>query len=82
VIEGTKTKICQATVCRTCVLAEPRTEIGNQAKQLKYAEQEVVTFYQAIPDVQTYGHLPRFTANANADAAEIDVCTQKCQEAA
>ena len=44
VIGGTETKTsCQATVCRTCVLAVPRTirmgltTIGNQIKLLEYS---------------------------------------------
>jgi len=34
------------------------------------------------PDIQTYGHRPRYTANADTDAAENDVCAQKCLVAA
>jgi len=39
-----------------------------------------VIYYQLRPDLQTYGHGPRYTADA--DAAVIDVCTQKYQVAA
>ena len=39
-----------------------------------------VIYYQLRPDLQTYGHGPRYTADA--DAAVIDVCAQKYQVAA
>jgi hypothetical protein len=39
-----------------------------------------VIYYQLRPDLQTYGHGPRYTADT--DAAVIDVCTQKYQLAA
>jgi len=85
---GTTTKIyCPATACRTCVLSLPRTikvgltEVGNQAKPLKFTEKKIVVIcFQSRPDVQTYGHPHRYTVDA--DAAEIGVCTHKCQVAA
>ena len=40
---------------------------------------KVVICYQLRPDIQTYRHRPRYTANANTDVAEINVCAQKCQ---
>ena len=43
---------------------------------------KVVICYQLRPDIQTYGHQPRYTANADTDAAEIDVCAQNCLVAA
>jgi len=56
--EVTKTKIyCQATVCRTYVLAVPQTikmgptKVGNQAKSLKYSEESCIS-YQFRADVQ------------------------------
>ena len=49
VIGGTKTKIyCQGTICRRCVLAAlwtvklHLTNVGNQAKPLKYSKKKVV----------------------------------------
>jgi hypothetical protein len=81
---GTK-NICHSTVCRTCVLPAQRTvklgltEGGNQAKPLKYFEKKVVICEQWRPDVQKYWPTLWYTADANAD--EIDVCTQKCRVA-
>jgi glutaredoxin 2 len=53
VIEATKTKVYyRATVCRTCVLAVPRTikvgltEVRNQAKPQNYSEKESYISYQ------------------------------------
>jgi len=37
-------------------------------------------FYQFRADVQTYGHRPRYTAHNNA--AETDMSTQQCPDAA
>jgi len=91
VIGWTKTKIyCQATVCRTCILAVPwtmkvsLTKVRNQAKPLQYPRGGgSVVCYQLRTDVQTYRHPPWYTSdaksNADADTAEIDVCAQKCQ---
>jgi len=45
-------------------------------------KKKVVICYQLRSDVQKYRHPPQCTTVANANAAEIDVCTQKCQVAA
>ena len=89
VIGCTKTNsYCPATVgdaslkCRRTIKMGI-TKVGNQAKPLKYyKKKKKVICYQLRPDVQTYRHPPRYTAVADASAAEIDVCTQKCQVAA
>jgi hypothetical protein len=81
VIGGTKTKFG-----RRCVLAVlwtirrlGLTKVGSQAKPLKYSEKSCIS-YQFRADVQTYGYQPHFTADN--DAADTDMCTQKCQVAA
>jgi hypothetical protein len=49
VVEWTKTKMyCQGTICQRCILAAllivklGLTEVGNQAKPLKYSRNKVV----------------------------------------
>ena len=58
------------------------TKAGDKVKPHKYSEKKVVICYQLRPDVQTYGRRSRYTTNADTDAAEIDMCVQKCQVAA
>jgi hypothetical protein len=79
-----KTKIyCHGTICQKQVVAVLQaiklgiTEAGNKAKPLQYSGGGELHLYQFRADVQTYsGHRPQYTAS---NAAETDVCTQKCQ---
>jgi hypothetical protein len=52
------------------------TKVGNQAKPLKHSGKKSRILYQFRADVQMYGHRHRFTADN--DAAETNMCAQKC----
>ena len=68
-------------------LAVQRTvKVGRLSLEIKWNRlsflKKVVNCYQLRPDIQTYGHRPRYIANVDIDAANIDVCAQKCLVAA
>jgi hypothetical protein len=74
-IGGTKTNLLSSS-CRRCVLEVPwtvivaLTKVRNLAKPFKYYKKRVTICYQLRPHVQTYGHPPRYTAFADANAAD------------
>ena len=84
-IEGTKTNTYfQGIVCRRRVLVAPRTVKLGQSLEVKRNRWSILkksyVSCRFRADVGTYGHRSLYTAHN--DAAETDVCTQKCQLAA
>ena len=79
--EVTETKNCQATVCRTCILAVQmtikvgQTKRGNQTERLKYSKRTISCQFRA--DAPTYCHQPQY--KADNDEAEIVPYDQKRQ---